>query len=488
MSLLVGLVYISIAPTRLTNSNFGSDAGDFLAAILTHGIPHPTGYPTYVLLGMITQNIPISTPVFRGVLESLVPAALAAGLLTGWLAFVIGAKTITQRAAAVVAGLAWGITPLLFSQAVIVEVHSLQSLIGVIVLWWITLNLQEQPQIHRNWILCLSFLIGVGLGNHLTIVLIAPAMLIALIFSKKNTGNWKLLVAQLTLMLVGSLVYLYLPLSARAYPPINWGNPQTMSGFIWEVTGNPYKGLVFHTETTILWDRIRSVASLLLDEFGPIGLIAGVIGLLQFSFHMKVLRWILVWIFVIYFVFAIGYSSQDSVSYLLPAVMVFAIWLSLAIPVISGIRWNRVPLGLLLSLTLVVSLLLRIPSTRVRVDPRLADQPARFAEQFLRDAPPNAIVNTSTDQDSFPLWFYHFGLLERPDLRVIVLPLTQFVWYQETLLHTYSDLAYPPLYEKDTPNTDWGKQILTLNPDRPVCITAISSKTDTGIAYECTSP
>ena len=71
----------------------GVMAGDFLAAILTRGIPHPTGYPTYTLLGILFQYLPFSTPVFRGVLESLIPAALAAGLLTGWVGFVTGSKS-----------------------------------------------------------------------------------------------------------------------------------------------------------------------------------------------------------------------------------------------------------------------------------------------------------------------------------------------------------------------------------------------------------
>jgi len=123
-----------------------------------------------------------------------------------------------------------------------------------------------------------------------------------------------------------------------------------------------------------------------------------------------------------------------------------------------------------------------------RVDTRSQDQPARYAEQFLQEAPLNSIVETNTDQDTFPLWYYHFGLKERPDLRIVVLSLTQFVWYQETLVHTYPDMQFPDLYTQDLPNTDWGQQIKDLNPKRPVCITRLSAETETGIDYQCTSP
>ena len=194
------------------------------------------------------------------------------------------------------------------------------------------------------------------------------------------------------------------------------------------------------------------------------------------------------WIFVVYTVFSIGYNTQDSVGYLLPAIMVFAVWIGLALPALSEINWKRVPIGWLLIGILALSICLRILGTRTRLDPRSQDQPAQYAEQFLQDAPQDAIVYTSTDQDSFPLWYYHFGLHERSDLRIVVSPLTQFVWYQETLVHTYPDLEFPALYEKDLPNSDWGKQIQTMNPERLVCNTLLSIETETGVVYECTSP
>jgi len=409
-------------------------------------------------------------------------------LLTGWVGFVTGSKTAPHLGAAVLAGTAWGVAPLLFSQAVIVEVHGLQSLIVVLVLWWIAVNLKAGTGLNKKWILGLSFLIGLGCGNHLTIALLAPVAAFALIYLARHSGYWKLALAQLFLVLTGMLVYSYLPLRAQAYPPINWGNPQTWSGFLWEVSGNPYRGLLFSAQMPVLWERIRSISNLILDQYGAIGLIAGAIGVIQYSFPIRWMRWILVWMFVTYFGFAIGYNTQDSVGYLLPAIMVFAIWIGLAIPSVWQLNWKRIPIGLILVGILILSIYVRIPGSRSRVDTRSQDQPARYAEQFLQEAPLNAIVNTTTDGDTFPLWYYHFGLDERPDLRIVVLPLTQFVWYQQTLVHTYPDLEYPTIYAKDLPNTDWGQEIQRLNSERVVCNTRLSAKAETGVSYQCSSP
>jgi hypothetical protein len=247
LSLLTLGLYLSIAPTRLTSANYGEDGGDFLSAMLTGGIPHPTGYPTYTILGSLFQHIPINTPVFRGVLISLVPAALGVGLLTLWMGYLLGDISVPHTIAASVTGVAWGVSPLLFSQAVIVEVHGLQSLIVVLVLWWIALNLVPGINSNRGKILILTFLVGLGFSNHLTIVLFVPAVILTLLIAiKHKVTSWKFILTEISVMLSGLLVYLYLPLRAQSYPPINWGNPQTISGFLWDITGNPYRSLLFN--------------------------------------------------------------------------------------------------------------------------------------------------------------------------------------------------------------------------------------------------
>ncbi len=488
VSLCILAIYLSIAPTRLSNANFGSDGGDLLAAVLTLGIPHPTGYPTYTLLGRLFQLVPLSTPVFRAALESLVPASLAAGLLTAWMCFILGSSRPHHLAIAAVTGTAWGVAPLLFSQSVIIDVHGLQALFTILILWWATLNLDHVPGRHVKWMLGLAFLVGLGLGNHLTLLLFAPAAIFALVYTGVKARDWMLLLAQISLALLGLLVYLYLPLRAQAYPAINWGNPQTWSGFLWEVTANPYQGLLFHTSSPVLLERMRSISNLLIDQFGVLGLVAGAIGVIQYMFRIKWVRWVLVWTFLVYFAFSIGYSTHDSTSYLIPATLVFAIWIGLSIPSFISISWRKLPIGLVLALLLVISIWMRIPSARTRLDPRAQDQPARYAELLLKEAPVNAIVYTTTDQDTFPLWYYHFGLGERPDLRLVVLSLTQFVWYQQSLSHTYTDITLPALYSTDQPNADWGKQIALLNPGRPVCETNVTDKSETGVEFQCTGP
>jgi hypothetical protein len=97
-------------------------------------------------------------------------------------------------------------------------------------------------------------------------------------------------------------------------------------------------------------------------------------------------------------------------------------------------------------------------------------QATNFVENYLAIAPPNAILLANGDGDILPLWYYHFGLKKRPDLRVIAVPLTVFAWYQETISHNYPDLVLPPFQEGAD---NWDQEIVRLNPSRPVCVSKL---------------
>ena len=75
---------------------------------------------------------------------------------------------------------------------------------------------------------------------------------------------------------------------------------------------------------------------------------------------------------------------------------------------------------------------------------------------------------TGADDDTFPLWYYHYGLHWRPDLKIITLGLYEFDWYRDTLQHTYPDLK---LVISNNKNYDqaWVNQLSSLNKDAMVC-------------------
>ena len=488
------LIYLPILPTQLTSANHGVDGGDLLTAILTNGIPHPTGYPTYVLLGQIFQKILIGTPYYRGAWASLIPAALGVGLIS----LLVGKKVIENKKTALictlVTGVILGASQIYWSQAVIVEVYGLQAFFVAVTLWWLALLSSQGSSTQglskkRFLQFCgLSLCVGLGIGNHITILLLAPTCVYALIIARQTGFQFKYLGPQLILILLGTLVYLYLPLQAKHFPPINWGNPQTLSGFIWLVSGRPYHDFVFQISSIELIGRAGALARILVDQFGFIGVLAGIIGAIQSPLPRRPLREILIWVFGVYLIFSLIYPTNDSMVYLIPPFMIFAIWISLSIDLIWDKKWNIWPWGKLIGISLFIYFAIRIPLTQSLVNPSKDNYAALYAENYLRSAPQDALLLTDSDQDSFPLWYYHFGLGWRPDIRVIVLPLTQYGWYQQTIQHTYPDLLIPPVHENTSVDLSWGERFIQLNKKRSICYSKPDATSSFGINTKCVVP
>lgn len=78
----------------------------------------------------------------------------------------------------------------------------------------------------------------------------------------------------------------------------------------------------------------------------------------------------------------------------------------------------------------VLPIVLNAPAVSRRGESEL---PRAVANAVLWSAPRDAIVLTGGDNDSFPLWYEQMVHAERPDVRVVVVPLLGARWYREEL-------------------------------------------------------
>ncbi len=466
IALILGVAYGQTLAPGITWANSGADSGDLVAATVTMGVAHPSGYPSYLLLAGLFQGLPSGDPALRSNLFALCCALLAILVLYAVLRLLLPATDWSARFAAALAALSLGLAPLVWSQAVIAEVHSLNALLSTLLLCGTLIILRTKGNAGNGMFWGQGLLAGFALGNHLTIGILLACCLPASTLSMQAERRLPAGTAQLLGLSVGLLVYLYLPLRAATGPAINWGNPVDWSGFWWVVSGRPYRDLVFGLPAEFLPQRIGAWAALLLQQFGVIGMMLGIGGLLYGK-----ARWpAFVWLALLpaaagYSLFALAYDSGDSHAYLIPFYLLFAIWIGMGIQALLAALLRQQPkLAIVAALGLVLALGWPVAATAAQVDASEDRRAIRYADEVLQSAPAEALLVTRGDLDTFPLWYYHAALGQRSDLAVIVEPLLAYAWYRDHLAQQYPLLAgIEPGGGEELP------ALAEANPGRPFC-------------------
>jgi hypothetical protein len=238
---VVALVYFFSVPRQPL---FG-DGLEFLCAAAVGGIPHPTGYPLFMLL-----LGPFSGSYFSGSLLCAFFGVIAAGCAS----IIIGRlltpslELFPQTLRSVIRislGLAVGLSHSLWTASTVIEVYALNTAIMSAAL----VILISKPESILCWrqLTVVGSLISLGLGNHLMCLSVVPLFGMRLVesFNSKHTS-----ITTLPIILIGTTIpvlalYSTLPLRAALMPPINWGNPTDIDGIIWHLRGGDYAAHAF---------------------------------------------------------------------------------------------------------------------------------------------------------------------------------------------------------------------------------------------------
>lgn len=168
---------------------------------------------------------------------------------------------------------------------------------------------------------------------------------------------------------------------------------------------------------------------------------------------------------LVFTAFSLQYDVADWPVYLLPVFLAFSVWIGMAVGQITAlwsVRSTAAPL--IIGAVCVAYLGVRTVGNWPRVDASHDLSAERFGRMVMTTAPADAILLAQGDQAVFSLWYFQYGLRQRPDLIVIANDLLGFDWYRANLEHTYGGLRLP------TSEADlWQTAIRELNPGRPIC-------------------
>lgn len=457
-------LYVSTLPTSITWANFSADSGELASAVYTLGVAHPPGYPTYILLGKLFSFFPVGEVAFR---TNLMSAFFGAGtiallyfIVLDFIALAVPNSTdnrgVARFTSAGVAALALAASPLIWSQAIVTEVYTLNVFFAAAITLLLVhraVRRAEAPTglLADRYLLAASFLLGLGMGNHMTLVLLVPPTLL-LIAAKWDRRSFLTVPGALASFLVGLSIYVYLPISASQHPLVNWGQASEASGFWWVISGTPYRELPFSASSDLWLDRLTDWWSLLVDQFYYPGVALGLIGT-WWLWRRHLVGGVFTTSYVLLLIIYAGtYNTPDSFVYLIPAFMIFGLWVGLGSfwTLTEAVPWMWRKLrpvnnrrAYRISIVLVVLLILAfVPGRSLAAnygDQDLSNdsEAIEYGQRVLRAIEPGSLLIADTDNHIFSLWYTQFVVDPRPDVVLITQNLLVYDWYTESVEDRY---------------------------------------------------
>jgi len=214
LALLVAVFGLAVYTRVLAPDILYSDSGEFQTLAYTWGTTHTTGYPIYLLFARLIGFIPIGSLAWRVNFASAVFAAVTLGNV-----YLI-VRHFVNRGGAILASLVLLLSYTFWSQSIIAEVYTPAiALIATIIL--VLLHWYQEP-LKRRWLIGLvGFLLAIGLGVHLFILLISPPIFLFVLWgvlfaSERERKKWlhllRLIIGGVAGLLVFYLLFVYIDL------------------------------------------------------------------------------------------------------------------------------------------------------------------------------------------------------------------------------------------------------------------------------------
>ena len=375
----------------------GSSFGDWAEQQLIQrelGVPHPTGYPLYMLLGWVFSWIPIGSYAWRADFLSAVAAAGATAM-----AVLIALRLMVRPFIAAIGGLTLAVTGTLWLEATYSEMNTLHLfLVGLLVhraLVWRDERRDRDLQLG-------GLLAGLTFANHLLAVTVVPIVVLFVVFdARRRLIERPVIIGQAgALFLAAIALYAVIPLRALAGPPEVYDGLLTWDGFASLVSGAMFRtDMHFGSPASVaaavgavpgVVDQIVTLADV---PFLVAGLAGGLILLLRDRWAGAMLAVLLV---SNVYVFANYLGDLDH--YLLVTWLILAVWLAVAAEWLVGAIQARLDERAAWIAVALVILPIAIGGANWSSHDQSSNTVGeRFAETVFAQLPPNAVLLTYWD-------------------------------------------------------------------------------------------
>lgn len=451
------------------------DNPEFVGAALNLGVGHPPGYPLAAMLGHLFSWLPVGPPAFRVNLLAAVCGAGAAGFT------VLTALRLTGNPlAAAVAGLALAFNPLFWRWSLEAEAFPLNNLI-VSAMLFLALSWHQRPR-ERRWLVAAALVGGLGMANHHTVVLCAPAIF----FLMARRASY-LLARPSTLVLcavafvMGMTPYLYIGWAAARDPFFNWGDVGYTKDLVGLFLRRDYgtgQLVAGAADAGSPWLRLLALA----ESFSPL---EGVLLVAGACYAWFTLRWYLWFVLLAFLPAGPGFAAYANIDvasrislfvlerfFLLPHVIVAPLaalgLLGLVKLVQSRVpRVSGYPLVPGLAGVSVAVVALAAVATYPTVDLSNNRVARTYAEDVLASIPQGAIFLADGDYLTLPIAYLQGVEGARPDVRLVYFGVIKGAkWYVDQLRRRDPALVIP--FDRYDARAGHLRQFADANRSRPL--------------------
>ena len=323
------VVYIAmLAPSVLPG-----DSGEFQFAAPTLSIPHPTGYPLYLLLGKLFSALPIGSTAYR---VNLLSAVAAAGAV--WAIYRAGRALNQRRAASLVGASLLMVSESFWSQATIAEKYALNATFVALTLYlilrWRRARLAGRAS--AGWLYAWALCYGLSLTHHRTMALLAPAYAWLLWSTDRTVLRPRRALRWVLLALAPLTLYLLLPLFSSFDPPYAYIRVDSIAAFGDLVLARTYQSGLFRGGWATLSGRLSEFGGLLIRQFGLWGLLLALAGWVSLLRRARNVAWALLGGMAAQVLFALNYHVPNTPVYYLPVYVWLAVCVGAAAERILG--------------------------------------------------------------------------------------------------------------------------------------------------------
>ncbi|HEV2005975.1 MAG TPA: DUF2723 domain-containing protein [Candidatus Limnocylindrales bacterium] len=267
--IVAAFVIVNVAPGLMPGVGFW-DTGEFQTVLPILGTAHPTGYPTYVLIGFIANILltPFGEPAFRINLLSLLAVAFAAGATVALMRRLIDSTPI-----AMATGLGLSLTPVVWANATRADPHPIHlAFVALLLLVLVTWEQKRRAKALSadRWLVAAALVFGLSAGNHSLSLLLVPPIGLYVLATEPRIVLRPRLLALCALALVGSAVVVYLELPIRAgliRAPLVYAHPDTWDGFWYIALAEQFRGSLSDVFGN-LPHKLGQVGQLAWNQFG----------------------------------------------------------------------------------------------------------------------------------------------------------------------------------------------------------------------------